>query len=131
MPVEYVIDNARRLVMAKRRGVLTDEEVFGYQREVWSRPEVAGYNELMDMTEVEKIVVPSPERIKQLAQLAAAMDSRAGSSKFAIVAPQDVAFGLGRMFEAYRGFDERSTKQVAIFRGLAEALAYLGVEGKP
>ncbi len=47
MPIEYLIDHERRLVMAKGQGTLTDEDVFGFQRDVWSRPEVNGCNELV------------------------------------------------------------------------------------
>jgi hypothetical protein len=32
------------------------------------------------------------------------------------------------MYEAYRGLNEQSTKQVGVFRSLEEALAFLGVE---
>src|SRR5688572_12835092 len=111
MPIEYVIDHERRLVTATARGVLTDEDVFGYQREVWSRHDVIGYNELVDMSEVEKIVQPTSERVRELAQFSASTDAPSVPSKFAIVAPQDIAFALGRMYEAYRDFEHRSTKQ--------------------
>jgi len=40
-----------------RLGVLSDADVFGYQKEVWSRPDVAGYNELVDVSAVEKFAV--------------------------------------------------------------------------
>src|SRR5262252_7659113 len=42
MPIEHTIDHARRLVLAKGKGTLTDEDVFSYQRTVWSREDVAG-----------------------------------------------------------------------------------------
>jgi hypothetical protein len=126
MPIDHSIDHARRLVLAEGRGVLSDEEIFAYQREVWSRADVAGYDELMDMTGVEQIPLPSTDQIMDLADLAAGMDTLSSSSKFAIVAPQDLAFGLRCMFEAYRGADERSTKQVAVFRTRDEAFAFLG-----
>jgi hypothetical protein len=50
VPIDYLINHERRVVLARCRGVLTDEDVFGYQHEVWSRPEVAGYDELVDMS---------------------------------------------------------------------------------
>ena len=53
MPIEFTIDHARRLVLATARGVLTGQDVFGYQRTVWSRADVQGYNELLDMRAVE------------------------------------------------------------------------------
>jgi hypothetical protein len=46
----------------------------------------------------------------------------------AIVAPEDFAFGLGRMYEAYRGFEPAGKKEVGVFRTLREALEFLGLE---
>ena len=129
MPINYRIDHALRLVVAAGYGEFGGMEVFDYQREVWSRPEVAGYHELIDMTHVEKILTPSPERIRELATLAAEMDLPGHASKLAIVAPSHLSFGLGRMFQARRELDERSTKQVAVFKTLDEAQAFLEISG--
>jgi hypothetical protein len=130
MPIEYYIDHARRLVVARGRGLFADAEVFAYQRQVWSQTEVAGYDELVDMTEVEEIGAPAPAgpRIAQLASLAAAQDLPGYAGKFAIIAPGSLAFGLGREYQTYRELDERSRKQVGVFRTRAEALAYLGID---
>ena len=127
MPMLYRIDHEARVVVAAGHGVLTDADVFGYQREVWSRPEVKGYAELVDMTHVTEIALPSPERIKVLAALAADMDQDASSSRFAILAPSDIAFGLGRMFQAYRESHSKSTKEVGVFRTMEEVLAFLRI----
>ena len=131
MPIDYLIDHDRRLVLAKGRGTLTHEDVFGYQREVWSRAEVNGYNELVDMSQVVQIALQSVERVRELAKLSAGMDAHSSASKFAIVAPTAEAFGLGRMYETYRGLDERSTKEVRVFRSLEEALEFLGETNPP
>lgn len=128
MPIEYTIDHERRLVTAKGNGTLTDEDVFGYQREVWSRPDVDGYSELVDMSQVDSIDLPSVDRVRELARLSAGMDSRSSASRFAIIAPTEIAFGLGRMYEAYRNLDDRSTKEVGVFRSRQEALAFLGIQ---
>src|SRR5262249_13141808 len=111
MSIEYKIDHARRLVTAKGRGILTGEAIMKYQREVWSKPEVMGFNELVDMSEVEEFDLPTVKGMKDLAMLSASMDTR-GRSKFAIVAPTDEAFGLGRMYETYRRL-EGGSKEVA------------------
>lgn len=127
MPIEFTIDHARRLVTATARGTLTGEDVFGYQRDVWSRSDVQGYNELLDMREVAEIDLRSIDNMRALAELSASMDVPATSSKFAIVATSDEAFGLGRMYETYRRLEGKSTKQVGVFRTLTEAYAYLAV----
>src|SRR5262245_51431590 len=129
MPIDYYIDHARRLVVARGSGIFTDPEVFAYQREVWSRPDVSGYDELIDMSAVEKIAIPlpAPDSVLRLATEAAAMDSTSQTAKLAIVAPQPHAFGLGRMYQTYRELDPNSTKQVRVFRTLREALSFLGI----
>ena len=126
MPIEYEVDHKRRLVIAKGRGVLTNRDVFEYQRGVWSRPEVASYDELVDMTAVERIDLPSIESVRELAQTSAAMDKDNPPSRLAIVAPKDFAFALGRLYETHRDLDERSRKTVNVFRRAGEALAWLG-----
>src|SRR5258707_3669304 len=96
MPIEYYIDHARRLVVARGIGVFTEADVFGYQREVWSQSAVAGYDELVDMTEVKEIATPLPDgrRMTQLASEAAAQDHPTKAAKLAIVAPNPLALGL-------------------------------------
>ena len=130
MPIDYSIDHARRLVVARGKGVVSDADVFAYQREVWSRPEVAGYDELVDMTDVEEIVAPLPAgpSMRQLASEAAAQDHPGSAPRFAIVAPSPLAYGLGREYQVYRGLDSRSKKQVGVFRTLSEALSFLGIQ---
>jgi hypothetical protein len=131
MPIKYKIDHARRLVVTTGYGTFTDSDVFGYQHEVWSRPDTIGYNELVDMTAVKHIALPSVGRIRQLAKLGAEMDAPALKSKFAIIAPDDIAFGLGRIFANHRSLDDRSTKEVGVFRTAAEAFAFLGLQNDP
>lgn len=128
MPIAYTIDHAHRLVMAAGHGELTGDDIFGYQTEVWSRADIGGYDELMDMTDVQRIDLRSVDHIKQLAELSASMDPAAVQSRFAIVAPGDYAFGLGRMYESYRRLEGRSTKRVGVFRSMAEARAFLELD---
>jgi hypothetical protein len=125
MPIDSEIDHERRLVTARGRGTLTHDDVFGYQRDLWSRADVAGYDELVDLTEIERIDPPSTGEVRNLATLSASMDSRDSKSRLAIVARDDFVFALGRMYETYRGLDPRSTKEVRVFRTVPEALAYL------
>lgn len=131
MPLEHRIDHRLRLVLTRAVGTLTDDEVFAYQREVWSRPDVAGYDELVDMSAVQHVAVPSIDRVALLASLSAGMDPQAPVSRFAIVAPRDFEYGLGRLYGARRELDTRGTKRVAVFRTRAEALSWLGLEREP
>jgi len=98
VPIEYRIDHSRRLVLARGTAAVTDADIFGYQREVWSRPDVAGYDELVDMRETKSIAFVSASRLRELAAVSAAIDPAERPSKLAVVAPQDLAFGLGRTY---------------------------------
>jgi hypothetical protein len=127
MPLSYEIDTTRRLVVATASGALTQADVVGYQKEVWSRPEVAGFDEIVDMSSVTSLVV-STERVQLLAALSASMDAPSSRSRFAIVAPADHHFGIGRMYQTYRDANPQSTKQIGVFRSRVEAHAWLGLE---
>lgn len=126
MPIDVRIDHERKLVVARVHGAMSDEETFGYQRRVWSDPEVAGYDELVDMTAVGAIHLPSSARARELAALSASMDIPGPETKMAIIAPTDEAFGLGRMFEMMRELQPGSRRKVGVFRTEAEAMAFLG-----
>jgi hypothetical protein len=130
MPIDYCIDHSRRLVVARGRGTFSRSDVLGYQREAWSRPELAGYDELVDMTDVVAIEIAAPAgaRVRALAAEAAAMDHPASASKFAIVAPDRLAFGLGRMYQTYREHQPGSRKQVGVFTSVGEAWSFLGTD---
>ena len=129
MPIDYQIDHERRLVVARGRGTLTSEDIFSYQSKAWSGLETTGYNELVDMSQVERFASASGERMSALADLSAGMDRGGGfGSKLAVVAPSDVAFGLARMYQTYREMDGRGTKEVGVFRSHSEALAFLGID---
>ncbi|HSR92427.1 MAG TPA: hypothetical protein VLK88_14080 [Gemmatimonadales bacterium] len=129
MPVSCRINHLRRIVLAAGHGTLNDQDVFAYQKTVWSRKDIAGYDELMDMTDVQKIVPPSAARIRQLAEVAAKMESSNSTSRFAILAPGDEAYGYGRMFKAFRAYQDGGTRNVEVFRTAEEALGFLGLAG--
>jgi len=131
LPIDVRIDHARKLVVARVHGVMSDEETFDYQRGVWSDPAIAGYDELVDMTAVEEIRLPSSARARELAALSASMDLPGAETRMAIIAPQNEAFGLGRMFEMMREMEPGSRRKVGVFRTAEEAMEFLGRKGAP
>jgi len=125
MPIEVRLDPERRWVVAEGHGVVSLEDMLRYQQDVWSRPDVAGWDELVDMSDVREAVAPTAARMQELAARAVSMDHASEGSRLAIVAPQHEFFGLARMYEAYRGLAGHSTKQVAVFRDRGEAAVWL------
>jgi hypothetical protein len=129
MKIEYQIDHEQQLVLARAQNALSEDDIFNYQREVWSHNDVTGYNELLDLSEVERVELTSTDSIEEFARLAVSMDVPATTTRFAIIAPTDLMFGLGRMYEAYRNQNEQSTKQARVFRSRSEALVWLSATG--
>ena len=114
---------------ATLEGLLTNADVFGYQNEVWSRPDVAGYDELIDATAVTGFEPVSAERVHYLARVSAQMDAPPHPSKLAIVAPGEAQFGMGRMYQIYRELETKGTKVIKVFRSGDEARKWLGDAG--
>jgi len=131
MPITFRIDHDRRLVVARGYGTFAESDAFNYQQEAWSDEAVAGYDELVDMTHVIDVVTPSPARVQHLASIAARKDRPSIRSRFAIVAPTDLLYGLGRMLQTYRELEKDSTKEVGVFRTMKEALDFLRLEEEP
>jgi len=135
MPILTRVDHARRLVITKASGVLHDQEMTRYLRTIWSRPEVAGFDELVDITGVEQIALPSLGRARELASLSFSMDRPASPdeperlSRFAIVAPAAIAVAIDSMYRTLRAMQPKKTREVAVFKTMAEAQVFLGVEG--
>ena len=127
MSIEVCIDAEKRIVFASGFGTVSDHDLVAYQHDVWSRTDFAGYNEVVDMTHVERVTLPSITRVRELGGVAAAMDAPHINHKLAIVAPVDWAFGLARMYEAYRALNQDSTKSVAVFRSMRPALDWISM----
>jgi len=125
VPLDYRIDHKQRLVHVTAHGVITADALFAYQKAAWSDPAIAEYDELADMSRVEDVEAPSPSNVSALAGFSARMDASAKPTKLAIVARDDLLFGLGRMYQAYREMKPGSNKEVAVFRSMPEALAWL------
>jgi hypothetical protein len=125
MPISYTVDHEHRLVRVQGAGVFTDDDVFGYQREIMARQDVLGYDEIVDMTNVLRIALPSFERVKDLAKLSAEMDPKHPPGRFAIVAPGDVPFMLGRLYKGIRALIPGATREIGVFRTHDEAEEWL------
>ena len=127
MPLTYEIDSKRRLIIARGHGVLSHDDVVLYQTTVWSQPEVRGFDEIVDVSGVERIEHPPSQQVRETAGLSAAMDS-GQKSRFAIVASEFGAYGLARMYQTYRGLQPKSMKEVAVFRSFEEAWQWIASE---
>lgn len=130
MAIEYGIVNEQRLLLLKGIDTVTADDILAYLREVVARPEVAGFNGLVDLTAVKDIVVSMMGKIQLFSQLSTSMDSRWSSSRLAIVAAVDDRLGLDRLYETFQGLKPDSAKKVSVFRSMDDALQFLGLDGE-
>ena len=125
MPISYHAEPAQHRIVAEASGAIGQQDLFAYQKDVGTRPEWAGFNELFDVSRVDSLLDIRIDNLKAVADLAASMDKPDLPSKFAIVAPQDLYFGLGRMYESLRESAPHSSRRIAAFRSRAEAERWL------
>lgn len=124
MPIDYTIDAQRRLVLAVGRGTFTEEDLLAYRREVGTRADLKGFNELVDMSQVEHVEWGSALKVRSIAGGAAEMDSDI-PTKFAIVAVSEITIKLAHMYKAFRETHPRNTRELRVFPTADAALAWL------
>jgi hypothetical protein len=131
MPIDFRIDRRRRLVLVTPRGLLTHGEMVAYQEEVWTRPDLSGYDELIDMTEVDRLDLRSPTQIFELAAQSAGMDAGKPRSRMAIVASDRMHAALGNMYRASRSENPSNRREIEVFPNLQDALCWLRPRKRP
>ena len=77
------------------------------------------------MSAVTSVEGATEMNMKALAALSVQTDDPAQPSKLAIIASEDLHFGLARMYETFRNLEPKHSRQVAIFRTRDEALRWL------
>lgn len=127
MGVFYKIYNSLRVVDAWAEEILTEEDLFRYQQEVWSQPEIIGFNEIFDLSHVVSVESIATDKLRELANLAVSMDMHPHETRFAIVAKEALHFGLSRMYEIFRELNPKSRKKVKVFTDREKALEWLGL----
>lgn len=120
MPFAYQIDIARRLVISRARGTLTDQDLLSHAaalaRDLRFRPDM---RQLADFREVTKIEIATGT-VRQMAGL---NPFRVGSRR-AFVVGTEGAYGLARMYQILR---DRDPDELEVFRALEPALEWLGL----
>jgi hypothetical protein len=121
VPIEYEIDQSRRLIRTTCRGEVRFPDVmahFRMLREHTSLPE--NPDVLLDFSELETF--PDSEHLRSVALEVGSLMPEIQWRNCALVAPADLAFGIGRMFEMAT---ESYFRAVMVFRKREEAEAWL------
>jgi hypothetical protein len=123
MPEFYKIDKERRLVLTTGSGVFTLGTPFLTWTKLSKDPDFdPSFSQIADLTQVTRIEL-SADEIRRLAQ----RTIFSASSRRAFIAPDEVAFGIGRMFQILRGLE--GEKGIRVFRSLEEALDWVFPRG--
>lgn len=128
MPATHIIDSTTRLIITTWEGDALDTDFIAavkkYQNEIQSNPDYIDYNEMVDLSNVSNIKFTT-EGIKSIGQIASATDQAGKDKKLALIVNSKLAYGLARMYEAYRSFSKKSKKVIRIFKNKEDALEWL------
>lgn len=122
MAVTCHIDPGKRRMVGLAAGTLDENDLFAFQQQSGALPD---YDAILDGSAVEDLQDVNLFNLKRLAAVAAAMDVPGQPVKLAIVAPRDLFFGLGRMYESIREGNPRTSRKVGVFHTRAEAESWL------
>jgi hypothetical protein len=126
MAISYTIDEARGVVFITWVGTASEADVVRthrrlYESEQWK----PGFHQIVDVQKAQ----PGDITIDSLRELASLIESYVSGKcegfKTAVIAPEDVLFGLARAYEAV---SEESPENVMVFRERASALDWIGVD---
>lgn len=124
MPISYRIDPARRLVLTRAWGVLTDADILDHKEQLAKDPDFdATMPQLSDVRSVERLDVTT-DGVKAMVAHDTDNADRVAGHRMALVVSSDEVFGMPRMYGLRRG---AAGKDVGVFREVAEAEAWLGI----
>jgi len=120
MPVKNNIVLDQRIIITLMFGRITQDDVTGLYTALIADPKFdPSFDHLVDLSGVEEIAVTS-DIVRSLARRELAYHTK---SRCALVAPQDVTFGMARMYISVR--DHR--REYRVFRERAEAESWLAL----
>lgn len=124
MPYFYFIDKEHRVVFSTGAGVLTREDLVANEDKLLKDPDFdPTFSQIVDFTQVSQVDV-KPEDILFLAE----RNIFSPKSHRAVIAGNDLVYGLARMYEMIR--DSKGETEVRVFRDRDEAIAWALASGE-
>ena len=128
MPIEYRIDPETGWLIANAAGTIGDADIADFVDQLLADPaEPTNLDTLYDYRELTGLGELSVDSVRKLANLEICDPEVKARKRSAFVAPVDVAYGMGRMFET---LTSETMPSFRVFRTIEEALAFLS-EGRP
>src|SRR5215813_8309999 len=120
MPIDYIIDIPRRLILTTASGEVTAAEIMDHQNRLMRDPSFdPTFYQLADFSSATRVSVSSSD-----VRLLAIRNFFGPQARRCLVAPKPEIFGLARMFQIFREVNE-APEQIGIFRNREEALLWL------
>jgi hypothetical protein len=127
MPIRIRVDAAARVRHSVLEGTVGDDELVDAYAVVLNDPDFdPTLNDLVDARAVRRVDV-TPAGVRRLADLVQQIDRHSLPTKVAVVAADDVAYDMARMYEAFRTA-QNAPAEHRVFRDMAEARQWLGLE---
>ena len=121
MPAEFRIDRSQKMVFSTARGVVTDHEVLAHQDRLRNDPDFEpSLWQFIDFTHATRIDL-SVKTIQLLAQ----RNPFGKHSRRAFYAPDDILYGLARMFQI---LTDHHKDELNVYRDISEARKFLNLE---
>ncbi len=119
--ISYRIAKNRKAVFCTVRGALEEDEMLEFSRTLLDDTDIpVGSVALVDFREVDLENVSS-EGVHKVAHM---FRNDVRNTRLAFVAPDELAYGLSRMYEAIR---QDSAIEIQVFRDLDQAREWLGL----
>ncbi|HXJ06488.1 MAG TPA: hypothetical protein VNH65_15395 [Candidatus Acidoferrum sp.] len=119
MPTFYKVDKERKIILTTGTGVFNRGEALAHQARLLSDPDFdPNYSQLIDFMQITHFDL-NAEDVRQMAH----RNVFSPDSRRAILVPNELAYGIGRMFEILR--ESAGERGIRIFRKLEEALDWV------
>jgi len=131
MSVEHIIDHDARLIITAWTGAASEQSLAdalrNYQQTIKASRECQSYNELLDFSLITDVELSARGMIA-LSRLAQQSDRSDMWTRLALLVSSPLAFGLAKMYVAYRSLVPGSHKDLSVFRIRSDALAWLSAD---
>ena len=126
MPIAYRYDGFANRLSTRSEGVVTLSEISNHFRQLGRDARLRPRCDVMLVLSFPSRL-PSAEQVDEVASIIEGMSDLVSFGRCAVVAPEDLAYGLGRMFQ---GFAWPSFSGVRVFRRESDATAWLDAEAE-
>lgn len=130
MPAKHKVDIKAKLIITSWVGDASDKDFIDaltdYQIKFQNHPQYWDFNEVVDFSKMSNIKL-TMEGLKKIGEIAARSDSSKFQRKLAIVVRSTRAYGIAKLYEAYRNISKKANKEVRAFINEKEAYEWVKI----